>query len=416
MNSINHIRALLVCSNFCKMNEPKVPYGISCLESAFYNSPFNAGDTLDVFTSDLNRFYNPQTNDYSIDWELVAEEIVTQVHIGKYNMVAFSVFGWFEKAVKIACRRISEMKSAPYIVMGGSSIFGTEAELHKRFPEASLFTLSYGEKIFSNLRGYINSGSRYILDLPKFEDLNSPYLTGNISLEKNVDTVRVETRRGCPFRCSFCKHRDTLSGKVHHVGNYERQLKEIELFKNSGIKKLNVLDPLFNDYEGHGAKYLKLLRKMKFDGMVSLQIRPELLTDSFLEEAAQNPNLVLEIGVQSLQPDVLKAIQRGGKKTGPQLFEKLDKCRSFGIATEVTMIYGLPLQTYDSFKRDVELINRYGVSKIGKFPLQVYPGTKLADDIKNFKLQTAENAFGIAEVVDNPSHDFEMMRRFAAEH
>ena len=50
------LRVLLVSSNFCRKNEPRDAYGASCLVSAFRNSPANAGDTLDVFTSDLNRF------------------------------------------------------------------------------------------------------------------------------------------------------------------------------------------------------------------------------------------------------------------------------------------------------------------------------------------------------------------------
>lgn len=408
------IRTLIVCSNFCRGNEPEVPYGVSCLVSAFKGNPQNVGDVVDVFTCDLNRFCNQQTGDYSIDWELIADEIVTKVRIGQYNVVAFSVFGWFETPVKFASHRLAQMQNPPFIMMGGASILGTEAELRAKFPYANMYTLSFGEKIFANLRQHICNGSTRVLDLPNFGELESPYLDGTIAIGKNVNTVRAETRRGCPFRCTFCKHRDTLSGKVHHVGCYERQVKEIELFKANGIKKLNVIDPLFNDYEGHGTKYLKLLRKMDFDGMVSLQIRPELLTDSFLAEAAKNHKLVFEIGVQSLQSDVLKVIQRGGVRTKVQLLDKLDKCRDMGIATEVTLIYGLPLQTYDSFARDVDLIKRYGVSKIGAFPLQVYPGTKLHSDIKQYDLTIKDDSFGIAEVIDNPSHDFDRMRLLAS--
>ena len=276
-----------------------------------------------------------------------------------------------------------------------------------------MFTLSYGEKIFANLRRYINQGVARVMDLPKFGDLESPYLSGAISLEGNVDTVRAETRRGCSFHCSFCKHRDTLSGKVYRIDNYERHLDELKLFKERGVKKLNVLDPLFNDYEGHGEQYLKLIRKVGFSGKVTLQIRPELLTERFMEEASLNPNVSFEIGVQSLDPAVLKTIQRGGSKTEAQLRKKLDCCRELGIATMVTLIYGLPLQTYSSFARDIGIVKSYGVGKVGAFPLQVYAGTKLAEDIGQYGLTLEEDAFGIPEVVDNPTHDFEKMQKLA---
>ena len=406
------LRVLLVSSNFCRKNEPRDAYGASCLVSAFRSSPANGGDTLDVFTSDLNRFQKTNGG-FDIDWNLVVSEIVTRVLIGEYNVVAFSVFGWCEKMVALAGAELRRRVPGIFIMLGGASIFGNEEVLRRRFPFADMFTLSYGEKIFANLRHYINQGVARVMDLPKFGGLESPYLSGVISLEGDVDTVRAETRRGCSFRCSFCKHRDTLSDKVYRIDNYERHLDELKLFKERGVKKLNVLDPLFNDHEGLGEQYLKLIRKVGFTGKVSLQIRPELLTERFMEEASLNPNVSFEIGVQSLDPAVLKTIQRGGRKTEAQLREKLDRCRELGIATMVTLIYGLPLQTYDSFARDVGIVKIYGVGRVGAFPLQVYAGTKLAEDIGQYGLILKEDAFGIPEVVDNPTHDFEKMRRLA---
>lgn len=413
-NSFIHtpLHVLLVSSNFCRKNEPREAYGTSCLAGAFWNSPANAGDTLDVFTCDLNRFQK-MNGDFNIEWNLVASEVVTRVLIGGYNVVAFSVFGWCEKMVALAGAELRRRVPEIFIMLGGASIFGSEDVLRRRFPFADMFTLSYGEKIFANLRHYINQGVSRMMDLPKFGELESPYLSGVISLGGGVDTVRAETRRGCSFRCSFCKHRDTLSGKVYRIDNYERHLDELKLFKEHGVKKLNVLDPLFNDYEGHGEQYLKLIRKVGFSGKVTLQIRPELLTQRFMEEASLNPNVSFEIGVQSLDPTVLKTIQRGSYKTEAQLREKLDRCRELGVATMVTLIYGLPLQTYDSFARDIGIVKSYGVGKIGAFPLQVYSGTKLADDIGLYGLTLKEDAFGIPEVVDNPTHDFEKMQKLA---
>ena len=406
------LRVMLVSSNFCRKNEPRDAYGASCLVSAFRNSPTNAGDTLDVFTSDLNRFQKAN-GDFDIDWGLAADEIVTRALIGGYNVVAFSVFGWCERMVALAGAELRQRAPGIFIMLGGASIFGSEEGLRRRFPFADMFTLSYGEKIFANLRRYINQGVAHVIDLPRFGELESPYLSGAISLDGGVDTVRAETRRGCLFRCSFCKHRDTLSGKVYRIDNYERHLDELKLFKERGVKKLNVLDPLFNDHEGHGEQYLKLIRKVGFSGKVTLQIRPELLTERFMEEASLNSNVSFEIGVQSLDPAVLKTIQRGGYKTEAQLREKLDRCRELGISTMVTLIYGLPLQTYDSFARDIGIVKSYGVGKVGAFPLQVYEGTKLAEDIGRYGLTLKEDAFGIPEVVDNPTHDFEKMQKLA---
>lgn len=53
------------------------------------------------------------------------------------------------------------------------------------------------------------------------------------------------------------------------------------------------------------------------------------------------------------------------------------------------------------------------MGKGGAFPLQVYAGTKLAEDIGQYNLTMKEDAFCIPEVVDNPTHDFEKMRELA---
>ena len=129
------LRVMLVSSNFCRKNEPRDAYGASCLVSAFRNSTANAGDTLDVFTSDLNRFQKAN-GDFDIDWGLAADEIVTRALIGGYNVVAFSVFGWCERMVALAGTELRQRAPGIFIMLGGASIFGREEELRSRFPFA----------------------------------------------------------------------------------------------------------------------------------------------------------------------------------------------------------------------------------------------------------------------------------------
>lgn len=123
-NSFIHtpLRVLLVSSNFCRKNEPREAYGASCLAGAFWNSPANAGDTLDVFTSDLNRFQK-MNSDFDIDWNLVASEVVTRALIGGYNVVAFSVFGWCEKMVALAGAELRRRVPDIFIMLGGEPPF-----------------------------------------------------------------------------------------------------------------------------------------------------------------------------------------------------------------------------------------------------------------------------------------------------
>ena len=416
------LKVLLVASNFCRENEPHETYGASCLSAAFNEGrskgQLRAEDSLEIFTCDLNKFLDRTTGIYSIHWEKIADEICRKVREGGYNVVAFSVFGWFEKAVKIASKEMASWKVRPYIMMGGASIVKNEKKMQENFPYADYFNVSYGEKIFGNLREYLSNQSKFLYDLPDFRSLQSPYLTGEIRLTEKINSIRVETRRGCPFRCSFCKHRDTVNSRVYDIGCFDRHIREIELFKSAGIKKLNILDPFFNDKQGHGKLYLELLRRLDFNGEVTLQIRPELLTEDFVQEATLNKNLVFEIGVQSMEPEVLKLIRRGGEKTPEQVKEKAKLCNQYGIKTMVSLIYGLPLQSYDGFARDVDFFKALNENiKVSAFPLQIYRGTFLDSkiDLTEYGLVKAENCFGIPEVVDSVNGDFHRMKNLAAQ-
>jgi coproporphyrinogen III oxidase-like Fe-S oxidoreductase len=104
-------------------------------------------------------------------------------------------------------------------------------------------------------------------------------------------------------------------------------------------------------------------------------------------------------------------INRGGDNN--RVLEMLKKVARRGIRTEITLIYGLPHQTAESFRKDVDLLKAFGFSKITAFPLQIYRGTKMFDEYHGFGLKVKPNDLGILEVCDNPAHDIDEMRKIA---
>ena len=86
------------------------------------------------------------------------------------------------------------------------------------------------------------------------------------------------------------------------------------------------------------------------------------------------------------------------------------------INTEITLIYGLPNQTYESFENDINTLKKMGFKDIKAFPLQIYPATEILNTYSDFGLKVKNvEPFGIMEVYDNPSHDFEQMNKLAGE-
>ena len=414
-NSLKNLKVLLVSTNFYREDEYPTPYGVTCLVNAFRHGKNNG--TIETLTYDLNRHFNENLGKFCINYEKTAAVIAEKIMEKGCNIAAFSVFAWSDELFKKTMAILGICKKRPIVVMGGPMVCGGLETLRKEYPFADFFIESYGEKVFANLGEHLSeaekNGSLLIKDLPEFGKLTSPYLSGIIPLKKGM-TVRMELRRGCLFNCSFCRHRNPEK-EVFCVGCMETHRQELMLFNAAKVRKINVLDPYFNDgradFKEISFEFLKLVKELEITAEVSLQIRPEALTKEYLDIAETMPNLIFEIGVQSLDNRVTTAINRGGDNN--RVLEMLKEVARRGIRTEITLIYGLPYQTAESFRKDVDLLKTFGFSKITAFPLQIYRGTKMFDEYLGFGLKVKPNDLSILEVCDNPTHDIDEMRKIA---
>lgn len=399
---MSKLKVLIVGTAILCEDKPEVPYAISCLEIAF-NEGSNDGK-IDHLIYDL-------THRSKKDFPQIAKELVEKIIESKCNIVAFSTFVFNDKLFIETMSLLSKIENHPIILVGGKMVCGNIENLKQRYPYDDFFIESNGEKVFSNLGYYLSAGKQIIKDEPDYESLKSPYLSGIISLKEGM-TVSMELRRGCPFRCTFCCHGNVncdCKNVVHIIGNEERWRKELLLFKENKISKINVTDPCFNDKKTIDTSlyFLKLVKELQIDAKISLQIRPEMLTPEFLNLVETMKNLIFEVGIQSLDEKVLPLINRGNRE---KVIEQLKEIQKRQITTEITLIYGLPKQTAESFKNDIELLKDLGFEKITAFPLQLYPGTKLYDTYQEYGLEVRENDLGIMEVYNNSSHDFDKMQ------
>lgn len=412
---------LIIALNFCRADEERTPYGVSCLVNAFRSGANGSRGRIRSLTYDLNRHFDAGRGAFRINHRKVARILARKIQRSGCNAVAFSTFAWSDVIFKKTMAILSRRKNRPIIVMGGPMVIGSLALLRNEYPCADFFIESYGEKVFANLRGYLaraeESGNRLIKDLPEFEKLVSPYFSNLIRIEKGM-SVRMELRRGCLFNCSFCRHRNPEK-KVFCVDCSQNHRRELELFKEKQVAKINVLDPYFNDcraeFKEISFEFLRNVRDLQIEAKISLQIRPEMLDGDYLDIAQTMPNLIFEIGIQSLDDRVIAQINRGGTGTRKKVLEKLAEVARRKIASEITLIYGLPLQTAESFESDIKTLKSLGFTKISAFPLQIYRGTEIFEQYRDFGLQTRLNEIGILEVCDNPAHDFARMREIASE-
>lgn len=215
------MNVLLVSFNFCRADEAVEPYGVSCLVAAFENSLLQKNDKIFSHTIDLSKTKPCAEN--------LADEISQKIRDEHFDILAFSNFVWADKLIRKIGEKIRKIFPNLKIIMGGAMVVAKKTEieqgfsknLQKNYPFVDKFIFSYGEKVFSDLHRYLVDKKQIIsanISYDEYKTLVSPYLSGRILLKEGM-SVRMETRRGCKFFCSYCRHHAQDDDKIYVVRN-----------------------------------------------------------------------------------------------------------------------------------------------------------------------------------------------------
>ena len=231
-----------------------------------------------------------------------------------------------------------------------------------------------------------------------FDTAPSPIL--NEVVPMNQMFMRWESQRGCPYNCSFCQHRssDSEVRNVVHASS-DRIAEELKQLTEHKVQSIAVLDPTFAT-SGPQSEYI--LANLPRTAEVSFQVRPERITKTFLSNVARSParSIVLELGVQSMVPEELHYVERVTGADHRKLPEKVrskiamlddflsqhqmlaldgdDNTHRCNIRYEISLIFGLPAQTVESFKHSLSWATECTkASKVDAFPLMLLRGTPL---------------------------------------
>ena len=306
-------------------------------------------------------------------------------------------FVWNEPYIQHVLQVLEREKFAGKVAIGGPQVtYADKGTLEGHYPRADMFIRGYAEHAVAGLwagelavpgvhyRGRRDAGMQAWASL---DTLPSPHLEGWLPVG---DFVRWETQRGCPYTCRFCQHRQPIfpdGSRVARAGE-DRVADEIALFcASNATAELAVLDPTFNTDTDRAVHVLDQLKANGFAGRLELQVRPERLTDRFLDaiERLGAEHVVLELGIQSTNVSELFAIERS-RGTDPAALQtkvasKLGKVRERNMQAEVSLIFGLPGQTVASFAQSIaDCRAMLPEAKLVAFPLMLLRGTQLHAD------------------------------------
>jgi radical SAM superfamily enzyme YgiQ (UPF0313 family) len=349
----------------------------------------------------------------------VFNKYISNLNIARFDFIAISAYIWNEYLINNFINQIRLYGFTGNIILGGYQIsYSNNNELRSQYPDAQIFISGYAEQSLKELFHLTNLPSLPLfLNTPvDFSEIPSVYTTNEIIVPENTKMLRLETKRGCPYRCSFCAHRDLTQNKVYKH-SLDKIFQEISFIKDRNISKVNILDPIFNAGKDYLA-VMKEINNVNISTKFTLQSRFENLISTpgieFLN-FCEADNYHLEFGVQTVVGKESENINR--KNNIVKIDEALKELKDRNISYEVSIIYGLPEQTLDSFKYSIDYLLDRGCTNIKAYPLMLLRGTELFNEKEKWDLKEGNTTeYAIPIVTSSKSftyHDWQQMNYIA---
>jgi len=340
------------------------------------------------------------------------QEKIKPYKLSDYSFIAISAYIWSEYYINDFMKWLINYGFNGQIILGGYQIAKDSLDnLKNRYPLASIFVEGYAEQALLDFftENLTTNVSKIINSKLNTNLLQSPYLTGEIEVKQNAKMLRFETKRGCPYYCSFCRHRDVVNNSISELDK-TRIIEELDYMLSFNVKKINIVDPIFHvkNYMTILNEIVSLCKSKKVETLFSLQCRLEFLTGSggndFLNLCKQG-HFELEFGLQTCNEQESALINR--KNNMPLIKKAFEMLNKSGIKHEISLIYGLPNQTLKSFFENIEVLKQKSNAKIKAYPLMLLPGTPLFNEKEKYAFKEQKDKLGIPNVVSSNSFTYE---------
>lgn len=208
-----------------------------------------------------------------------------------------------------------------------------------------------------------------------------PYRPADLRRDRDR-TLYYESSRGCPFACSYC-----LSSLDRHLRlrPLDQTLHELDRLIEADVRLVKFVDRTFNINPGRAVAIWRHLIETAHRRPVRTCFHFEIAGDRLDPESVRLLNrapaglIQLEIGVQTIQPHVLQAINRSCDLR--QLSQQVTHLRRDGsVHLHLDLIAGLPGETWDQFGESFDFVMGLRPHQFQLGFLKVLPGTAMAAD------------------------------------
>jgi len=275
----------------------------------------------------------------------------------------------FPRAMAIA-RRLRAKGVA--VAIGGFHVSGVLAMLKAPTPELNeaielgvVLFAGEAEEHFAELLVDVFSGApkpiyNFIEDLPNLQGQPIPALP--LSLVKRYDGVMssFDAGRGCPFQCSFCTIINVQGRKSRwrDADDIERILR---YNASQGVSRFFITDDNFARNRNWEAIFDRMIEMRDRDGLCfHFLIQVDALAHNiprFIDKATRAGCKYAFIGLESINPDNLAQMKKGQNRI-TEYRKMFQAWKRAGAVTYAGYILGLPGDTPQTIRRDIEIVQR----------------------------------------------------------
>ena len=330
------------------------------------------------------------------------DDIMRDIYLEHPDVVCVSCYIWNISFVKELMSDLAKILPDADFWAGGPEVSYDAEKFLAENPEFTGVMVGEGEETFLELSGHyieqspadlkditgvcyrdgekiVHNGWRQIMDLSSI-----PFIYKDLADFKNR-IIYYESSRGCPFSCSYCL--SSIDKKLR-FRDTEMVKKELQFFIDNKVPQVKFVDRTFNCKHDHAMAIWKYINEHD-NGVTNFhfEISADLLREEELQEmSTMRPGLIqLEIGVQSTNPDTIKAIHR------TMDFEKLkgivNRIHSFGnIHQHLDLIAGLPYEDYDSFRKSFNDVYALKPQQLQLGFLKVLKGSHMMEMCQEYEI------------------------------
>ena len=327
------------------------------------------------------------------------DEILKDIYGSGADVVCFSCYIWNISFVRELIRDLAKILPETAFWAGGPEVSYDAEKFLTEMPEMTGVLVGEGEKTFHDLLEYYidgkgslgeirgiayrdgeeirHNGWRELMNLSEI-----PFVYQHLEEFENR-IIYYESSRGCPFSCSYCL--SSIDKKLR-FRDLELVKKELQFFLDHKVPQVKFVDRTFNCKHEHAMAIWKYI--LEHDNGVTnfhFEISADLLRDEEMDLMAKmRPGLIqLEIGVQSTNPETIRAIHRHMD------LDKLERCvdrvHSFrNIHQHLDLIAGLPYEDYDTFQHSFNDVYQMKPDQLQLGFLKVLKGSLMQGEAEKY--------------------------------